>query len=645
MTSMLDRYIASMVLSGVGDAMGFKNGRWEFCMDGRKIHEEMEKLGGVDNLCLKGSRWKVSDDTVMQLATGDALVEHGTDGAKESLYLKTAYYYKECMNDMRGRSAGNTCRGGAYALQPHLPNGYLQPFDERGGGCGAAMRAMCIGLRYPNEADLDDLVSYAIESGRMTHHNPTGYLGALAAALFVSYSIQSKPVREWGAGLMSTLPKAMTYIELQGRYVNESKRTWYYFENSWKEYLKLRGITDGQSDPKFPVRYDVEERDEFYKSVSFDGWGGASGHDAPMIAYDALLGSGDCWVELCKRAMLHGGDNDSTGVMAGAWFGALYGFRGVSKHNYKNLEYRKRLTEMAINLYQLNHTESEVSPTFIEACDLAIVEEEDELAKEKAKKQRAAEVLAASQADMEANEQSVKSKVKFFSQVAIIPEPTEPASEEANVTSEVDQEDTKMEIERDVKQVEVSPNDGDKVADNAEVSPHDEKVDEAFMSQVNEKTEVSPDGEMADEKTLVSQKDDTNAEVSPHDERAGEVLVSHDGDTIDITAEVSPDGEMPLVSQNDEKVDAKAAVSPLVERADEVLVSHDGDKIEAKAEVSPDGETVPEKADDENVISQVEFIPKPIDVGPEQVNVQILSEVGSKDENMDVSSDGDKTSD
>ena len=31
-----------------------------------------------------------------------------------------------------------------------------------------------------------------------------------------------------------------------------------------------------------------------------------------MIAYDALLCSGDSWSELCLHSMLHGGDSDST---------------------------------------------------------------------------------------------------------------------------------------------------------------------------------------------------------------------------------------------------------------------------------------------------------------------------------------------
>jgi ADP-ribosylarginine hydrolase len=45
-----------------------------------------------------------------------------------------------------------------------------------------------------------------------------------------------------------------------------------------------------------------------------------SGHDAPLIAYDALLGGKDNWEEIALRGILHGGDNDSTGVIVSIQF-------------------------------------------------------------------------------------------------------------------------------------------------------------------------------------------------------------------------------------------------------------------------------------------------------------------------------------
>ena len=53
--SMLERYEASMVLHGVSDAMGYKNGEWEFNFSGVDIHEQLKKLGGLENIKINKS--------------------------------------------------------------------------------------------------------------------------------------------------------------------------------------------------------------------------------------------------------------------------------------------------------------------------------------------------------------------------------------------------------------------------------------------------------------------------------------------------------------------------------------------------------------------------------------------------------------
>ena len=62
-------------------------------------------------------------------------------------------------------------------LKPTL-NECTVPFNRRGGGCGAAMRAVPIGLLYWRPEELDSLVRVAIEAGRMTHNHPTGLVAS-----------------------------------------------------------------------------------------------------------------------------------------------------------------------------------------------------------------------------------------------------------------------------------------------------------------------------------------------------------------------------------------------------------------------------------------------------------------------------------
>ncbi len=51
--STVDHYTAGMMLSGVGDALGYKKGLWEFNKSGPAIHQVRHtKIISVKNLCI-----------------------------------------------------------------------------------------------------------------------------------------------------------------------------------------------------------------------------------------------------------------------------------------------------------------------------------------------------------------------------------------------------------------------------------------------------------------------------------------------------------------------------------------------------------------------------------------------------------------
>jgi len=263
---------------------------------------------------------------------------------------------------MTGRAPGIQCD----KSMPYLKTGHWDsiPFSPAGGGCGAAMRTSCIGLYFNKPNQLDDLISISIESGRMTHNHPTGFFGGVIAALFTSYAIQGIPVVEWGRKMIKeVIPKCITYLQDSKRdfekYSDKDHLT--YFTKMWNQYLENRKISkENENIPIFPSEYGIIDRDDFYKSISFSGWGGSSGHDSVIISYDALLGSGDNWKELLLRGALHGGDSDSTGSIAGSWFGALYGFKGVPKNHFDELEYLNRLQKLGKQIFELSLKQSKM---------------------------------------------------------------------------------------------------------------------------------------------------------------------------------------------------------------------------------------------------------------------------------------------
>uniref|UniRef100_A0A4W4FN60 Inactive ADP-ribosyltransferase ARH2 n=1 Tax=Electrophorus electricus TaxID=8005 RepID=A0A4W4FN60_ELEEL len=336
----------AMVLSAVGDALGYRKGRWENCTSGAQIQKELSALGGLEALKLDPDNWPLSDRTLMLMTTAEALVT-GMDTPTQVRGNK--------VQSSTGRAPDPSTVEGCAHLKP---NNFLLTVPQ-GSGSGAATKAMCVGMRYWQPERLDTLVEVSIETGRMTHHHPIGFLGALCTALFTSYAMQGKPVVTWGRDLMKVTPKAEEYCRKTIRHLAGEEK-WFYFEAKWQFYLEERRIEEeGQNKPLFPKCYDADETDKVYKRWSSEGLAGHRGHDAPMIAYDALLAAGSDWGELCKRAMFHGGDSSATGLIAGCLYGLLYGLKQVPAELYQHLDKREKLEELGAKLYHASATEKD----------------------------------------------------------------------------------------------------------------------------------------------------------------------------------------------------------------------------------------------------------------------------------------------
>ena len=238
------------------------------------------------------------------------------------------------------------------------------------GGNGAAIRSGPIGIFYNN--NIEKLIEISITSSRLTHNIPLGYLGGLVSALFASYAFNNINPCLWLNKLIELIEsdKIKRYInstDIGNKHDNEIDEYFLYWfkykEKRFNDIINFRGkSTFIFSDERY---YALSEYNTYFKKNENEIWSslGISGIDSVIYAYDSLLMSiiPDEKFKLNTNNMiynpealvfysaLHIGDSDSTGAIAGFWYGALLGYNGFDKNKIKQLEFYKDLKKLSDN--------------------------------------------------------------------------------------------------------------------------------------------------------------------------------------------------------------------------------------------------------------------------------------------------------
>ncbi len=356
------RYEACMVLHAMGDTIGFNNGKWEFMPGGsEKVHEKVNQFvdyGGINYVPQKG--WRISDDTIMHLKTAYSLLEnYNSMNTLGKIFRKK---YIEAFDEFNKeepekRAPGITLIKNLDKMKAGLKWNELE-YDFYYGGSGAAMRSACIGLAYHGEENREKLIQVSIESSRITHNSTTGYLGGFTVALFTAFAIENIDIKKWPHLLVDLfrmeIPK---YIRSANRDIQYFTEDHHHFLGKWKRYIDEKFDDEGNPIYKRSSKNLIWRTQYYHNTFSDKGpkdefFPGSAGDDSTIIAYDCLLDSDFKWEKLVFYAMLHGGDTDTTGCIAGAWYGAIKEYGDVPIDLLDRIERYNEIKKVGRDLYK-----------------------------------------------------------------------------------------------------------------------------------------------------------------------------------------------------------------------------------------------------------------------------------------------------
>jgi len=329
---MNEKVLGCLFGSAFGDAFGAPT---EF-MSVSAILRRWSPDGPTD---LTGNPIRVTDDTQMLIAVGEALIACKNDLTPNALEKELRKTFVEWLNSPdNNRAPGMTCMEACRRLAQNLP--WFEATEAHSKGCGANMRVAPVGLLKTDEKTRSAIAQF---QSAITHGHPT----ALAASDLTAYTV---------ALLIDGCEPSQLLSEIR-RYA-KSQRFVYHREwlgDLWKqpaisspeEFISRGWAECLDALEKIDIALFARNYDADPCLATGEGW----------IAEEALATALLCFLlykdnpfKTLQRAAVTSGDSDSIASLAGAFAGARYGINAWNERWIQEIEYKDKLETIAESL-------------------------------------------------------------------------------------------------------------------------------------------------------------------------------------------------------------------------------------------------------------------------------------------------------
>lgn len=304
----LDRFRGALLGCAVGDALGAP-------LEGMSRGAIAEMHGEVtDYLDARFGRGRITDDTQMTVALAQSITEIGRFEVTHTAFKFARWIEASDSGVKEARGVGMAC---AVACRRLASGAGPEESAVESAGCGSAMRAGPVGLRYCD--DPAGLFDASLRQSGITHRHPEAAAGAAAIAMAVALG-----VRDGGdldrAGFIRELAQ---FVERADRGMSS----------------RIAGLAD---------YLDASPEEGF----AYTGVGGYVMQTVPAALF-AFIRTPYDFRSTVVTAVNAGGDTDSIGAMAGAVSGAFNGERAIPAGWKEGVEGADYLRSLAFRLHTL----------------------------------------------------------------------------------------------------------------------------------------------------------------------------------------------------------------------------------------------------------------------------------------------------